>query len=96
MTTPAQPSRARWRLALLMVLTALAALLLPAAHASASSLPAAETRVGASALAAPELVGVLSASPQVSTGFGARRSCRSWWATVLPQKQQERPSALLP
>jgi hypothetical protein len=58
MQTRPQPLSARLRLVLLTVLTALAALLSPALHASASGLPAAETRVGDSTLAAPDVDGV--------------------------------------
>ena len=47
MTTRQRPLSACLRLVLLTVLTALAALFLPGLHASASGLPAAETRVGA-------------------------------------------------
>ena len=58
MTTRPQPLSARLRLVLLTVLTALAALLSPAAAASASGLPATETRVGASHPAVVRIVGV--------------------------------------
>jgi len=56
-TRPHAASR-RLRVLLLAALTALAALLFGAGTASASSLPAAETRVGVWTLAAPEVVGV--------------------------------------
>ena len=58
MTTRRRPLSARLRLLLLTVLTALAALLLPALHASASGLPAAQTRVGAISPTVSTVVGV--------------------------------------
>jgi len=57
-TTAPRPLRARWRVLLLAALTALAALFLSTALASASGLPAAETRVGASHPAVVHVVGV--------------------------------------
>lgn len=54
----ATPPRPHWRVLLLAALTAVLALLLPAAPASAAPLPAAETRFGASTLATPDVVGV--------------------------------------
>ena len=53
-----EPLSARLRLLVLTVLTVLAALLLPALHASASGLPAAETRVGAISPTVSTVVGV--------------------------------------
>jgi hypothetical protein len=58
MTTRPQPLSARLRLVLVAVLTALAALLSPAALASASGLPAAQTRVGAIHPTVTTVVGV--------------------------------------
>lgn len=58
MTSRPEPLNARCRTALLSFLTMLAALLLPVLHASASDLPAAETRVGVITVAAPDVVGV--------------------------------------
>lgn len=58
MTAATHPAQVRWRVLLLAALTVVLGLLLPAAPASAAALPAAETRVGASALAAPDIVGV--------------------------------------
>jgi len=46
---------------------------------------------GPSALRSPRLSGSRSTSPQVITGFVPRRSCRSWWVTVLPQKPLRAP-----
>jgi len=57
-TTAPRPLRARWRVLLLPALTALATLFLSTALASASGLPAAETRVGASHPAVVHVVGV--------------------------------------
>ena len=53
-----EPLSARLRLLVLTVLTVLAALLLPALHASASGLPAPETRVGAISPTVSTVVGV--------------------------------------
>ena len=58
MTTATQPLRARWRVLLLAALAALLALVLPAGTASASGLPAAQTRVGAIHPAVVQIVGV--------------------------------------
>ena len=58
MTTRPRPLSARLRLVLVAVLTAMAALLSPALHASASGLPAAETRVGAIGPTVTTVVGV--------------------------------------
>jgi len=57
-TTGSQPPTRRWLVLLLAALAALAPLLFGAGTASASGLPAAQTRVGVSTLAAPEVVGV--------------------------------------
>jgi hypothetical protein len=57
-TTTAHPARACWRVLLLAALTFVLALLLPAVPASATALPAAETRVGASGPATTVAVGV--------------------------------------
>ena len=58
MTTATQPLRARWRVLLLAALAAVLALVLPAGTVSANGLTAAQTRVGVSTLAAPDVVGV--------------------------------------
>ena len=58
MTTATQPSRARWRVLLLAALAAVLAMLLPAGTASASGLPAAQTRVGAIHPTVTTVVGV--------------------------------------
>ena len=58
MTTATQPSRARWRVLLLAALAAVLAMLLPAGTASASGLPAAQTRVGAIGPTVTTVVGV--------------------------------------
>lgn len=58
MNTATQPSRARLRVLLLAALAALAALLFGAGTASASGLPAAQTRVGAISPAVSHVVGV--------------------------------------
>ena len=58
MTTATQPLRARWRVLLLAALAAVLALVLPAGTASASGVPAAQTRVGASNPAVTHIVGV--------------------------------------
>lgn len=58
MTAAAHPARACCRVLLLAALTVVLALLMPAAPASAATLPAAETRVGASGPATAVVVGV--------------------------------------
>ena len=58
MTTATQPLRARWRVLLLAALAAVLALVLPAGAASASGLPAAETRVGVISPTVSTVVGV--------------------------------------
>ena len=57
-TTARQPLRARWRVLLLVALAAVLALVLPAGTASASGLPAAQTRVGAIQPTVTTVVGV--------------------------------------
>lgn len=53
-----QHGSSRWLIFLLIVLAAVLAVLLPTGTASARGLPAAETRVAASALAARDVIGV--------------------------------------
>ena len=65
MTTAAQPFMARWRVLLLAALTALAALLFGAGTASASGLPAAQTRVGVSH---PTVVHVVGVAEHITAG----------------------------
>ena len=57
-TTSTRTFSRRWAVLLLAVLAAVLALVLPASTASANGLSAAQTRVGVSTLAAPDVVGV--------------------------------------
>lgn len=83
---PRPPRRARWRRVLITVLAALGALLLPAGFAAASAGGSRDSRRGIRAGDRRGWSGFMGASPQVSVRSEGRRSCRSWRATVLPQK----------